>query len=176
MNQVLGGSIQQEFDLVIEGPRLLGRIRNEGIGCAEQYVLVPWDNKHHSTVSSLGHNKSCVAWEETLGQNKMDSALTHYLAAAQINPNHVNALNNAALLQIKAGHFTDAERLLRRAIVRRPDFHLAHNNLGIALVRQGRITEALPAFETAISINPSYDNAIRNRDAVMAVLENKPSP
>jgi tetratricopeptide (TPR) repeat protein len=53
---------------------------------------------------------------------------------------------------------------------------MAHNNLGIALVRQGRLEEAIQSFLSALNINPDYANASSNLLAVRNAIANTPQP
>jgi len=51
--------------------------------------------------------------------------------------------------------FQDALRL-------RPDFADAHNNLGLALVRQGKVTEGIYQFMEALRLSPNHPQAREN--------------
>jgi len=53
----------------------------------------------------------------------------------------------------------------------KPDWAEAHNNLGIALASQGRISQALPHFERAVELNPNMADARANRDQARAALK-----
>lgn len=75
----------------------------------------------------------------------------------QLNIEVCRSLNGLALLHNDAGEFTQAEKLLRRAIEiheksgRREDPYLATNltNLGVLLTNLGRFCEAEPVFDRA---------------------------
>ena len=43
---------------------------------------------------------------------------------------------------------------------------MAHNNLGVALLQQGAVEEAIIHFSKALSIDPSYRTAQENLDRV----------
>ncbi len=49
-----------------------------------------------------------------------------------------------------------------RALVLKPDYATAHNNLGNALMRQDRMEEAQAHYERALALNPDYANAHNN--------------
>jgi tetratricopeptide (TPR) repeat protein len=53
-----------------------------------------------------------------------------------------------------ATNLEDAIALLRKAVESKPDFGEAHNNLGAALLKQGRSAEAIEHFQRAIEIAP----------------------
>ena len=48
------------------------------------------------------------------------------------------------------------------AIKLNPDFFLAHNNLGIALVAEGKIEEAISHYKMAIKLKPDFADAQKN--------------
>ncbi len=48
---------------------------------------------------------------------------------------------------------------------------LAHNNLGLLYQEQGKLKEALVEYEAALKIDPKYEYAKNNRDAVLALLK-----
>jgi predicted CXXCH cytochrome family protein len=72
------------------------------------------------------------------------------------------ALGRAALL---AEDFPRAESALARALQLRPLQVHALNDLGIALLRQGKSTDAQRAWRQALEINPRFEAARRNLEA-----------
>ena len=60
-----------------------------------------------------------------------------------------------------------------RALVLRPDYAEALNNLGILLVRQAHYSEAKQQFETCIQVAPSFDQAYLNLAKLYVVLHEK---
>src|SRR5262249_6082636 len=56
----------------------------------------------------------------------------------------------------------------RKAIALKPDYALAHANLGIVLADQGKLGEAVTAFRKAIGINPNYAKTHNNLGLVLA--------
>ena len=72
-----------------------------------------------------------------------------------------NSLYDVGTEAIESGAFAPAEAALREAVALRPSAE-AHNNLGIALASQGRLAEAVSAWEAALRINPSFPDARRN--------------
>jgi tetratricopeptide (TPR) repeat protein len=102
--------------------------------------------------------------------DRRSEALTHYTAAYTLNPRHVFALNNAALLHIENGQFTTAENLLRQALAVNPGFALGRNSIAIALVRQNRLQEAVEQLDAALEVVPDYSTARSNRDAILKAM------
>lgn len=60
------------------------------------------------------------------------------------------------LLAHGARSYDEAEYLFRAAIARRPNWPLAHNNLGITLYSNGNAKEAEAAFQRAIGLAPDW--------------------
>ena len=58
--------------------------------------------------------------------------------------------------------FLEAEVKYRQAIEVDPNFFQAHNNLGVLLLKQGILPEAVSAFQKALSIKPDYLVALEN--------------
>jgi tetratricopeptide (TPR) repeat protein len=65
-------------------------------------------------------------------------------------------------IQGQLGDFKAAEAACRRVIALQPGAFAAWDNLGIALMLQGRNTEAEPCFRRALEINPSHAGAYNN--------------
>ena len=78
-----------------------------------------------------------------------DAALNEIEAALAINPNYAEALNQKGMLLRRNGKFLEAEAAYLKAVTARPDYALAHYNLGVLneLYLQ-RLDVALQHFET----------------------------
>jgi len=57
------------------------------------------------------------------------------------------------------GHLDEAEEAFRAAIARDGTDHRYVFNLGLALVRQGRVREARPYFEKTLQLAPGFGAA-----------------
>jgi Tfp pilus assembly protein PilF len=68
----------------------------------------------------------------------------------------------------QTGMYTDQETLWRNTLARNPDCWMAHNNLGLLLVEQGRIEEAKEHYHQAIQINPNHFGALCNLGIALA--------
>jgi Flp pilus assembly protein TadD len=60
------------------------------------------------------------------------------------------------------GRVTEAIQRLSEALTLDPYYAQAHNNLGVALQRQGRVGEAIDHFSTAVQLDPDYTRAYNN--------------
>lgn len=59
-------------------------------------------------------------------------------------------------LDIASGRFEQAVTTLRAALVRDPDFACAHNALGVAFARLGKVKEARASFDKAAELTPEW--------------------
>jgi len=66
------------------------------------------------------------------------------------------------------GFWKDSESLFRRAVAVTSDNHLAFNNLGFYLSKQGRVGEAMDMYRAALAINPDYPDAHNNLGHALA--------
>ena len=57
----------------------------------------------------------------------------------------------------------------RRTIGLRPDFSVAHHNLGVVLARQEKWDEAIASFRRAVELKPDYVQAHRHLATILAV-------
>jgi tetratricopeptide (TPR) repeat protein len=65
------------------------------------------------------------------------------------------------------GNNQEAIRQYEGALRIKPNYAKAHNNLGLALSRDGKIQEAATHFEMAVRIDPDYDKAHNNLGNVL---------
>ncbi len=91
-----------------------------------------------------------------------------YRRALALEPNHADAANNLGVVSSLLGDFHGAERWCRRALALRPHYPAACNNLGNALKDQGRLDEAIAAYEQAIRQGGSADHRHNMALAVLA--------
>lgn len=95
-------------------------------------------------------------WLGLLAAGKGDEAEARrrYEEADRLNPHNVHALINLAVLDGQAGRVDEAERKLRIAVERRPDFPDGWWNLAAALNIQGRALEAQSVARRAAALDP----------------------
>ena len=73
-----------------------------------------------------------------------------------------------ALTRQQIGYWRDSEALFRHALAVTENNHLAHNNLGTALVAKGQMDEAIRQYQEALRLKPDYADAHCNLGAALA--------
>jgi Tfp pilus assembly protein PilF len=91
---------------------------------------------------------------------KVEEAIACYHKAIALNPRSVDPLVNlgGVLCDVK-GDYAGAITCFQKALSLDPRSTKAHNNLGIALTKQGKVDEALASFRRAIAIDPKFARA-----------------
>jgi tetratricopeptide (TPR) repeat protein len=74
----------------------------------------------------------------------------------------VVAIGLGALTWAQCATYSDAETLWSTTIARNPGCWMAHNNLGLIFIHQGRTEEAIAQYRAAFQANPSYGDAHSN--------------
>ena len=72
-----------------------------------------------------------------------EAARAAFGEAISADAGHYRAISNIGNLDLQAGDFARAETAQRRAIALNPDFAGAHHNLGVALRRQGKLSNSV---------------------------------
>jgi Flp pilus assembly protein TadD len=78
-----------------------------------------------------------------------------------------------AIKHIRDKKYSDAEDILRKAILAKPDDAMMHNHLGIALRNQGKYKDAAKAYEKALKLKPDYYEAMNNLAVTKEILGDK---
>jgi protein O-mannosyl-transferase len=68
----------------------------------------------------------------------------------------------------QAGTYRDIVTLWRATLARNPDCWMAHSNLGVELVLQGKFDEAIRHYERALQLKPEYPEGLSNLGVVIA--------
>ena len=98
-----------------------------------------------------------------LAQKLFSEAAAAYRRAVEIEPNNADALNNLAWAYHELGaNLDEAVTLCHRAV----DLHPSHqayylDTLGSVLLKQGKPTEAVAAFESALAATTDRDESLR---------------
>jgi predicted CXXCH cytochrome family protein len=97
-------------------------------------------------------------------------AIAEYRKAIDIDPTFVPAYANLADLHRARGADGEAETVLRAGVAKAPDAATLHHALGLALVRQKKIPEALEQLAAAVRLAPddarfAYVQAVALHDA-----------
>jgi tetratricopeptide (TPR) repeat protein len=99
--------------------------------------------------------------------------------ARRISPGKIGAIALAALLLTAlgaaswqaSGKYRDYETLFRETLARNPNSALAHNNLGVELMRTpGRVAEAVTEFEAAVRFEPDSADYHDNLGLALAAM------
>lgn len=97
-----------------------------------------------------------------LNCNRISEALEQFKAALLLAPDHPDGLLHYALALELKGRLRESETVSRRALELDPGFENALINLGLNLMHQGRVDEALLSFGIATSNNPEHGVARDN--------------
>jgi predicted O-linked N-acetylglucosamine transferase (SPINDLY family) len=93
---------------------------------------------------------------------RMTESQAAFEAALRLDPNHVETLNNHAMLLLELDQTSAAERLYRRAIELAPQRAELWNNLGNVLKIQGRLDEAIEHYRRTLQLLPGADGVHSN--------------
>jgi tetratricopeptide (TPR) repeat protein len=91
-----------------------------------------------------------------LENNQLDLAVTHFLAAAQMNPTDVTTYNNLGVAYARMNKDSLAEACFRKAIsinsaIAQPHFHLA-----VLKMKQENLSEAIKNLDEAVRLAPEW--------------------
>ncbi len=100
-----------------------------------------------------------LAHRQTYTWRNDEVMLTHTLS---VSPTSMLALNNLGILMHERGDFAAAEELFRESIENDSAFYQPHNGLGQALVKQGRLLEAIEEFKIALQMVPGELSILNN--------------
>jgi type IV pilus assembly protein PilF len=95
--------------------------------------------------------------ERFLARNDTSKALEQFLKALEINPDDPYLHYDLALTYDMKGVLDKAEYHLKEAIKLKPDYSDAYNYLGFVYFRQGKVHEAIEAYNKALG-NLLYEN------------------
>lgn len=78
--------------------------------------------------------------------DQREQARAFFEQAMQADPSHYRALTNLGNLELEAGQYPQAEDIYRQVIKLNPEYDGGHHNLGVALRRQGKVSQAVSAI------------------------------
>ncbi|MBR0568018.1 tetratricopeptide repeat protein [Azoarcus sp. L1K30] len=99
------------------------------------------------------------------------AALRHAQFAIGAAPDNARFRAQLGLCQLQLGNHAIAERILKEAVRLDPMDKASWNNLGIARRAAGKRRDAAYAFDRALSLDPAFEHAIRNREQLDADAE-----
>jgi tetratricopeptide (TPR) repeat protein len=103
--------------------------------------------------------------------NRLDEAARHFESMLAREPDHVDALNNLAVVRCGQRRLADAEAIYRRLLARLPDAPHVRNNLAVVLRDLGQKDEPVPLLTRAVELAPDYADAWRNLGFALIDLE-----
>src|SRR6185312_3717865 len=90
-------------------------------------------------------------------------AMDRYTQVLRNDPRNADALYYIAMVACGEGQFQQGIDLARRSLAYRPQQARAHNLIGQALHRMGKIKDALESFDNAIACDANFADAYGNR-------------
>lgn len=104
-------------------------------------------------------------------RGSLGEAAARLRAAYAVDPADSAVLVNLATVNVKLGRPDEAIPLYEEALrLGTAEAHLAHNGLGVALMRRGKVAEAAEEFRTALRLKPDYDFARANLERALEAL------
>ena len=102
--------------------------------------------------------------------NKFRDAENFYSYVLKKAPRHFGSVFYLGTLYLQTHKLGLAKRLLKKAVLIKPDFVEAYNNLGATLKGLGEYNEAAKYLQKALQIKPEYVDAYSNLGAVLNIL------
>jgi len=94
-----------------------------------------------------------------LENNRLDMAMIHLSAAAQMNPYDATTYNNLGIIYTRQKNDSLAEACFRRAILLNPKSAQPYFNLAALKMKQRRFDEALAHINTVVRLAPDHQEA-----------------
>jgi len=102
-----------------------------------------------------------------LENNKLEMAIIHLSAAAQMNPQDATTFNNLGIAFARQKNDSFAEACFLQAIFLNPDIAQPHFHLAVIKTNQGNSGEAITHFNEAVRLAPNWTEARNLRDDLM---------
>ena len=103
-------------------------------------------------------------------QGDLSMAMDRYTQVLRNDPSNPDALYYVAVVACHEGQFQQGIELARRSLSFKGGQARAHNLIGQALHRQGKIKDALEAFDMALQCDPKFADAYGNRANMLSEL------
>jgi tetratricopeptide (TPR) repeat protein len=104
-------------------------------------------------------------------KGRLGDAASHLLAALASEPDDDEIRVHLGTVYTKAGRLEDGIREFRKALESpSPSDFLAHNGLGVALMRSGRPAEAIEHFRACVQLRPDYEHGRANLERALAMV------
>ncbi|MBI4595758.1 MAG: tetratricopeptide repeat protein [Candidatus Tectomicrobia bacterium] len=89
-----------------------------------------------------------------LERGQLDLALNEFNKALQINPIHLEALNDSGIAYLKKGNLDQAATKFKEVIKLKSDSPIPHRNLGSIYLARKMVDEAISEFKQAVQLAP----------------------
>jgi serine/threonine protein kinase/tetratricopeptide (TPR) repeat protein len=99
-----------------------------------------------------------------------DDALKSFARSLEIDPKNPETRIEQATVYRDVGRWADAESVYRAVLNDRPNYWLAHNELGYLLSKQAKYAEALTQFEQAAASAPQVALPLVNQASIYFIL------
>ncbi|MGB5217336.1 MAG: tetratricopeptide repeat protein [Smithella sp.] len=108
-----------------------------------------------------------------LENNELELAITHFSAAAGMNPHDATTFNNMGIAYARQEKALQAETCFRRALDLNPGIAQPHFHLAVMKIRQGLFSEALEHLDTAVQLAPDWAEVRQLRDELIKQQKRK---
>ena len=102
----------------------------------------------------------------------MDAA-QYYERTVELDPQNASALELLAMTRFQEKRYEDALRLFTSLRDNLPETAHIHSNIGAVLYHLGRLEEAIRSYETALSLDPSMEQARSSLEQMQKELEER---
>jgi tetratricopeptide (TPR) repeat protein len=102
-----------------------------------------------------------MAWEHHQA-GRLGHAELLYRQILELDANQVDALHNLAMIAMQRGSDDLALEYLQAVLRLKPDYALAHNNLGNVQVYQRQLAKAVASYRQAVGLKPDFAEAYNN--------------
>jgi tetratricopeptide (TPR) repeat protein len=101
---------------------------------------------------------------------KTDAALDYFARSLKVDPGNPETRIDQATAYQSVGRLADAEKVYRAVLVDRPNYWLAHNELGFVLSKQAKYNEAADEFGEAAAVAPQAALPVANLASMYVAL------
>ena len=145
------------------------RFGNQGIDAHSLGILVHDRRDGRLFVETAGENELAHfnLGSAYLENNELELAITHFSAAAQMNPHDATTYNNIGIAYVRQKKEPLAEACFRQAIFLNPQIAQPHFHLAVLKINQGLLSEAMEHLNEAVRLAPDWIEARNLRDELI---------
>jgi protein O-GlcNAc transferase len=119
-----------------------------------------------NTVTEERFREENIHAEEAISANNLPEAARILVDIVQNDPENWRAYNNMGIISWAQEYWNDAYTMFLKSVSLRPDYTDALVNLFDAALKLRKISEVLPCFEHASSLNPDVEEITILRDSI----------